>query len=98
MQGYSEEIFHIHKSSTSLPNKIDYIKAGNKEFKISIDRKLNAFQEDVTISLLKDPVFILFTFSNFCTSIGFYVPYIYVLVYILAFIKNVLNLLITETI
>ncbi|XP_033303670.1 monocarboxylate transporter 12-like isoform X1 [Bombus bifarius] len=79
MQGYSEETFHIHKSSTSLPNKIDYIKAGNKEFKISIDRKLNAFQEDVTISLLKDPVFILFTFSNFCTSIGFYVPYIYVL-------------------
>ncbi|XP_043517301.1 monocarboxylate transporter 12-like isoform X4 [Frieseomelitta varia] len=79
IQEYSEEIFHINESSTNLPNKIEYIKTDNREFKTSIDTEADTFQEDINISLLKDPVFILFTFSNFCTSIGFYVPYVYVL-------------------
>lgn len=30
------------------------------------------------LSLLKDPIFILFTLSNFFTSIGFNVPYVYI--------------------
>ena len=29
-------------------------------------------------SLFKDPVFILFTLSNFLTSIGFNIPYVYI--------------------
>ena len=33
--------------------------------------------EMLDLSLLKDPVFLLFTFSNFCTSIGFNVPFVY---------------------
>ncbi|CAD1473627.1 unnamed protein product [Heterotrigona itama] len=78
IQEYSEEIFHI-ESSTNLPNKIEYVKTDNREFKTSIDTEADTFQKDINISLLKDPVFILFTFSNFCTSIGFYVPYVYVL-------------------
>lgn len=34
--------------------------------------------EMLDFSLFKDPVFILFTLSNFCTSIGFNIPYVYI--------------------
>ncbi|KAF5300320.1 hypothetical protein FQA39_LY11177 [Lamprigera yunnana] len=34
--------------------------------------------EMLDFSLLKDPIFILFTISNFCTSIGFNIPYVYI--------------------
>ncbi|KAB0797474.1 hypothetical protein PPYR_08467 [Photinus pyralis] len=34
--------------------------------------------EMLNLSLLKDPIFILFTVSNFCTSIGFNIPYVYI--------------------
>lgn len=37
-----------------------------------------AFMEMMDLSLLKDPIFILFSISNFCTSIGFNVPYVYI--------------------
>ena len=40
-----------------------------------------AFKEMMDFSLLKDPVFILFAISNFCTSIGFNVPYVYIKVF-----------------
>ncbi|KAJ4436472.1 hypothetical protein ANN_16503 [Periplaneta americana] len=33
--------------------------------------------EMLDFSLLQDPVFILFTVSNFCTSVGFNIPYVY---------------------
>ncbi|XP_032529761.1 monocarboxylate transporter 12 [Danaus plexippus] len=36
-----------------------------------------ALAEMLDISLLVDPVFILFALSNFLTSIGFYIPYVY---------------------
>ena len=36
--------------------------------------------EMLDFSLLKDPIFILFTVSNFCTSIGFSIPYVYIVV------------------
>lgn len=36
--------------------------------------------EMLDFSLLKDPIFILFTVSNFCTSIGFNIPYVYIVV------------------
>lgn len=29
----------------------------------------------INFSLFKDPIFVLFTVSNFATSLGFYVPY-----------------------
>ncbi|XP_017752869.1 PREDICTED: monocarboxylate transporter 12 [Eufriesea mexicana] len=79
IQGYNEEMFHILESSSSLADKTEYIKKDNRESKAYIERKVDSFQKDVDISVLKDPVFILFTFSNFCTSIGFYIPYVYVL-------------------
>ncbi|XP_065565986.1 monocarboxylate transporter 3-like isoform X2 [Artemia franciscana] len=38
----------------------------------------DAYKEMMDLSLLADPVFLLFTVSNFCTSIGFNVPYVYI--------------------
>lgn len=35
------------------------------------------FVEMMNFGLFKDPIFILFTLSNFCTSLGFNVPYVY---------------------
>lgn len=37
----------------------------------------HAYKEMMDFSLFKDPVFVLFTVSNFCTSIGFNVPYVF---------------------
>ncbi|VVD00897.1 unnamed protein product [Leptidea sinapis] len=37
----------------------------------------SALSEMLDISLLIDPIFILFSISNFLTSIGFYIPYLY---------------------
>ncbi|RVE48788.1 hypothetical protein evm_006562 [Chilo suppressalis] len=36
-----------------------------------------ALSEMLDLSLLVDPIFILFSLSNFLTSIGFYIPYVY---------------------
>ncbi|XP_050361709.1 monocarboxylate transporter 12 [Nymphalis io] len=36
-----------------------------------------ALAEMLDVSLLVDPIFILFSLSNFLTSIGFYIPYVY---------------------
>lgn len=44
------------------------------------EKKNNVLQEIMKTSLLKNPLFIIFTLSNFCTSIGFNVPYVYLLV------------------
>lgn len=41
-------------------------------------KSYDAYMEMMDFGLLKDPVFILFTVSNFCTSIGFNVPYVYI--------------------
>ncbi|XP_049531142.1 monocarboxylate transporter 12 isoform X1 [Anopheles darlingi] len=37
----------------------------------------DTFREMMNFSILKDPVFIVFTVSNFLTSVGFNVPYVY---------------------
>ncbi|XP_060844246.1 monocarboxylate transporter 12-like [Rhopalosiphum padi] len=42
----------------------------------SADAK-NTIKQMLDFSLLKDPVFILYTISNFLTSIGFNIPYLY---------------------
>lgn len=34
-----------------------------------------SFMEMMNFSLFQDPIFVLFTVSNFATSLGFYVPY-----------------------
>lgn len=40
----------------------------------------DTLREMLDFSLLKDPIFLLFSLSNFCTSIGFYVPYTFIVV------------------
>lgn len=37
-----------------------------------------ALKQMLDVSLLVDPIFILFALSNFLTSIGFYIPYVYI--------------------
>ncbi|XP_017034882.1 monocarboxylate transporter 5 [Drosophila kikkawai] len=41
----------------------------------------DTFAEMMNFSLLKDAIFVIFSVSNFCTSIGFNMPYIYVATY-----------------
>lgn len=38
----------------------------------------DTLREMLDLSLLNDPIFVVFTISNFCTSIGFSVPYVYI--------------------
>lgn len=38
----------------------------------------SALSEMLDMSLLVDPIFIIFALSNFLTSIGFYIPYVYI--------------------
>uniref|UniRef100_A0A1B6D5R3 Major facilitator superfamily (MFS) profile domain-containing protein n=2 Tax=Clastoptera arizonana TaxID=38151 RepID=A0A1B6D5R3_9HEMI len=38
----------------------------------------DGLMEMLDFSLLKDPIFIIFTLSNFCTSVGFCIPYVYI--------------------
>lgn len=71
---------YISEPVISLPVKAVYTETVNKELKVSPKQKIGSPRTILDISILKDPVFILFTFSNFCTSIGFYVPYVYALV------------------
>jgi hypothetical protein len=40
----------------------------------------STLKEMLDFSVLKNPVFILFTVSNFCTSVGFNIPYVYIVV------------------
>lgn len=37
----------------------------------------DTFQEMMNFSIMRDPIFIIFTVSNFLTSVGFNVPYVY---------------------
>jgi len=65
---------------------------GSKQHKVEDDRiticgcmpcskeTRDTLAEMLDFSLLKDPIFILFTVSNFCTSIGFSIPYVYIVV------------------
>lgn len=46
---------------------------------LSTDTK-DTLKEMLDMELLKDPIFILFTISNIFTSIGFNVPYVFLVV------------------
>lgn len=43
------------------------------------DESKAALSQMLDVSLLVDPIFLLFAISNFLTSIGFYIPYVYTL-------------------
>ncbi|KAK2583113.1 hypothetical protein KPH14_009139 [Odynerus spinipes] len=76
-----EEILPLNTYSKSVSNKIEIRKTETNSALSSQPEKRtdDVLTEKVESSLLKNPVFILFTLSNFCTSIGFNVPYVYLL-------------------
>ncbi|XP_022219039.2 LOW QUALITY PROTEIN: monocarboxylate transporter 12 [Drosophila obscura] len=41
----------------------------------------DTFSEMMNFSLLRDVIFVIFSVSNFCTSVGFNVPYLYIAAY-----------------
>ncbi|XP_046586395.1 monocarboxylate transporter 5 isoform X1 [Neodiprion lecontei] len=72
----SVENVRMHSSLRSLPNG-NTKHSDNYESPSNAEENVDIFCEMLEFSLLKDPVFVLFTLSNFCTSIGFNVPYVY---------------------
>ncbi|XP_035446775.1 monocarboxylate transporter 12 [Spodoptera frugiperda] len=62
------------RTFTSVTKEEPEVKCGwlpcSTEFKAALGEMLD-------LSLLVDPIFILFAISNFLTSIGFYIPYVY---------------------
>ncbi|KAG8228577.1 hypothetical protein J437_LFUL009282, partial [Ladona fulva] len=67
-----------HKSETKLP--IEDIRDDKSMCcgLVTSPSAKEALRSMLDMELLKDPIFILFAFSNFCTSIGFNVPYVYI--------------------
>ncbi|XP_012286973.1 monocarboxylate transporter 12 [Orussus abietinus] len=74
--GHSEENINVRSSLRSLPNGTTH-KQENFECLPYAEETIDILHEMLELSLLKDPVFILFSLSNFCTSIGFNIPYVY---------------------
>ncbi|XP_046734618.1 monocarboxylate transporter 1 isoform X5 [Diprion similis] len=72
----SVENVRLHSSLRSLPNG-NAKHSDNYERPSNVEENVDIFCEMLEFSLLKDPVFVLFTLSNFCTSIGFNIPYVY---------------------
>lgn len=65
-------------SSRSIRRRAVSINEEQKDYCscLSEDTK-DTLAEMMDVSLFRDPIFILFTLSNFCTSIGFNVPYVF---------------------
>lgn len=69
------------RSSTHIPER-------SQEQKVELEERCSwlpcssefksALSQMLDLSLLTDPIFILFAISNFLTSIGFYIPYVYI--------------------
>jgi len=59
-----ESLVHLEK-----PSKICCVSVSHK--------KARVFRQMVDFSLFKDPIFLMYAVSNFLTSIGFNVPYVY---------------------
>ena len=70
----------------ALENEASELRDGKTQDKIcgcipaSEGEASKAFKQMMDFSLLKDAVFIMFAISNFFTSIGFNVPYVYLAV------------------
>ena len=76
-KGFSGSVMRIPEDTRSGTS------AGDEKIKVCglfpcEKESYDAYREMMDFNLLKDPVFILFTISNFCTSIGFNVPYVYI--------------------
>lgn len=73
----SEENMRFRLSLRSLPNGATHKAVEGTIGSEKDDKEDNIFKRMLQFDLLRDPVFIIFTVSNFCTSIGFNVPYVF---------------------
>lgn len=78
---YQGSMTSLAKFRAPSPDRIQIPRTEEKEARCgwlpcSAESKA-ALSEMLDLSLLVDPVFILFSLSNFLTSIGFYIPYVY---------------------
>ncbi|CAG5097051.1 Similar to SLC16A14: Monocarboxylate transporter 14 (Homo sapiens) [Cotesia congregata] len=77
--GHHEVRPTIRNSVMSLPNATGYKPSETTECAPYMDKSCGILQQMLELSLLKDPVFLIFVISNFCTSIGFNIPYVYII-------------------
>lgn len=67
----------LSKLRSTTPDTTRYAYTKQTESESSVSAFESALKQMLDVSLLTDPVFILFALSNFLTSIGFYIPYVY---------------------
>lgn len=73
----NEGYFQTHKEKAVYGETVtEADEESSSEFK-------KVFKAMMDLSILKDPIFLFFAFSNFFTSIGYNVPYIYLVVSVL---------------
>ena len=72
----------LRLSLRSLPNAANHRIAESPECPEE-DKESNIIKRMLKFSLLTDPLFIIFTVSNFCTSLGYNVPYGFLVVSLL---------------
>ena len=61
-----------------MPNGAGHRALEGAESLKAIPEDENIIKRMLKFNLLRDPVFIIFCISNFCTSIGFNVPYAFI--------------------
>ena len=64
------------RSILSIPREIDD-QEDSKKCQICSDDLKDSFKEMMDLSLMKNPLFVMFVISNFLTSIGFCIPYMF---------------------
>ncbi|KAG7208520.1 hypothetical protein KM043_014739 [Ampulex compressa] len=79
IDGHAEELVRLKSSPRKGSCTTECKEPKDEACEDYVEAKGDVFQEMLDMSLLRDPIFILFTLSNFCTSIGFNVPYVYIL-------------------
>ncbi|XP_074112661.1 monocarboxylate transporter 14-like [Cotesia typhae] len=77
--GHHEVRLTKRNSVMSLPNATGYKPSETTECAPYMNKSCGVLQQMLELSLLKDPVFLIFVISNFCTSIGFNIPYVYII-------------------
>lgn len=83
---YQGSLLHLHRAGT--PEEQNLMRHGSRVSVRSLAPAPSGlpttkdFRETIAtmidFSLLTDPIFMVFTLSNFLTSIGFYIPYVYI--------------------
>ncbi|XP_072936960.1 monocarboxylate transporter 12 [Epargyreus clarus] len=76
-QGSMTSLARYRASSPERTFPVKEERVPNCPWLLCSDESKAALSEMLNLSLLLDPIFILFSVSNFLTSVGFYIPYLY---------------------